>query len=358
MKRWTTALPLLLLGIVAGCSDSGTAPTACVFSEGPALDPTLSYILEVGTLSEDWGAVGLGVQPHALGTRGLTGVAPNDVDVVMNQAYIVNSGDNTISAVDLSSGRTRGCIETGTGTSPWAFAADPSNPLRGWVTTFTTGELLEVDLNHLKILRRITVGPALEGLLVTADRVQVTLTGFDLDTFTYGQGQVITYDKASLTETARVDVPTNPQFLLTGKDGRTHVVCTGDFGFPAPGSFGKIVRLEADGATVRDTLEMGGSPAKGTVSLDGIAYLVSYAGGVLAYDTGSFQVVHGIDDPLLPETGYMDVVAAGPTLFAVNFEEDAMAVVTLASEIRRDDVPLASDGPVALASRPSIAPQP
>lgn len=357
MKRWTAALPLLLW-IVAGCSDSGTAPTACVFGQGPALDPTQGYILEVGTLSEDWGAVALNIQPHAVETHGLTGVAPNDVDVVMNRAYILNSGDNTISAVDLSTGGTRGCIDTGTGTSPWAFAADPSNPLRGWVTTFTTGELLEVDLNHLKVIRRVTVGPALEGLLVTADRVQVTLTGFDLDTFTYGQGQVVTYDKATLTETARADVPTNPQFLLTGKDGRTHVVCTGDFGFPAPGTFGKIVRLEADGATVRDTLELGGSPAKGTVSLDGIAYLVSYAGGVLSYNTDSFQAVHGIDDPLLPETGYMDVLADGPTLFAVNFEKDAMAVVTLAGETRRDDVPLASDGPVALAARPPIAPQP
>lgn len=358
MKHLFAALPLLLAAVLGGCSDSGTAPTACAFGDGPALNPTLDYLLEVGTLSEDWGAVQLGVNPAPVGTHGLTGVAPNDVDVAMNRAYIVNSGDNTVSAVDLSTGETLGCIDTGTGTSPYTLAVDPSNGLRGWVTTFTSGELLEVDLNHLKVLRRVTVGPALEGLLVTADRVQVTLTGFDLNTFAYGQGEVVTYDKATLTETARAAVPTNPQVLLTGADGRTHVVCSGDFGFPAPGIFGRIVRLESDGATVRDTLDLGGSPAKGVVDQDGVAYLVSYVGGVLAYDTAGFQVVHGPGNPLLAETGYMDVAILGPTLFAVNFEEDAMAVVTLRSEIRRDDVPLDSDGPVALAARPAVAPQP
>jgi DNA-binding beta-propeller fold protein YncE len=282
-----------------------------------------------------------------LGERGLAGHVPNDLDIAGDRLYVVNSGDNTIGAIDLTSGRTIGCIDLGKSTNPWELFLDPSDPDRGWVSSFVSGEVLEVSLSELRVLRRKIVGPAAEGILVGTDRVVVSLTGFEGTEGSFGQGYVVFLDKASLAEVARLAVPTNPQFLFTGADARIHCVCTGNFG----STTGRVVRLEADGSAVRDTLALGGSPSRAALAGNGVAYVAAFYGGAMAYDTVSFTALRDATNPILSEPGYSDVAVVGDRVFLTNFDLDAVVEWDASLEEVVGGF-LAGDGPVAVAVRP------
>ncbi len=126
------AIAFLATLLVAGCSSGTEKPgSLCptLNDQGPVMDHTRAYLLVANSLGEDWLAAPLGAGDLApMAERGLTGRAPNDLDVVGDHLYMVNSGDNTISVVDIGSGITVGCIGTGAGSNPWEFAVDPSNP--------------------------------------------------------------------------------------------------------------------------------------------------------------------------------------------------------------------------------------
>jgi DNA-binding beta-propeller fold protein YncE len=329
---------------LGGCSSSSN-PVACVTAAGPALDAAHAYVIAASTLSEEWTAArrdagGLTALPR----RGLTGTAPNDLDVSGDRLFIVNSGDNTISAFDLTTGEAAGCIGTGTGTNPWELFVDPSDPDRGWVTTFLTGEILELDLAGMHVVRRRTVEAGLEGLFVTDTQVLVTLTGYQGSIGAFESGTVILLDKGTLEETERLRVPANSQFVFRGGDDRFHVVCSGDFG----GTPGSIARIEADGSAVRDTLALEGSPGRAVLGPDGIAFVVGYFGGLQVYDTVTFTA----GTPLSTDIGFYAAVVADTTLYAANFEQDAVTVFELTRGTVVQTLPMVGDGPVALALYP------
>ena len=117
---------------------------------------------------------------------------------------------------------------------------------------------------------------------------------------------------------------------------------------------GQVVRIEADWSAVRDTLALGGSPARawmtgadGTVAA-GTAYLTSYFGGILAYDTATFPVIHGMGDPVDDALGYMGLAIHGDRLFAANFETDTVTEFDLTT-LQEGGSFIAGDGPSVLA---------
>ncbi len=349
------------LTALAACSGTEAPGTFCptLDDQGPVLSPDSTYILVAHGLSEDWIAGSLsGTVPDLLSEPGLTGRTPNDMDVVDDKLYVVNSGDNTISVIDLSSGFTTGCIEVGTGTNPWEFMVDPTNPERAWVTTFLSGEILELDLPGTRVLRRRTIEPAMEGLFVTDSLVMVTLTGFEGTEGGFGEGSVAVLDKQTLDELRRLPVPTNPQFLFRGADGNIHVVCSGNFDISPSGISGQVARLTPDGSAVLDTLSLGGSPARAALAPDGTAFVTAFFGGLMAYDSMNFTVLNDINNPISPETGFTDVMVTGGTAYAANFDVDAILVVDVST--RSIDVStrsivgdlLVRDGPIAVALYP------
>jgi YVTN family beta-propeller protein len=339
---------VLALGALGtGCNDDESVTCPTVGTDGPALNPNQRWLVVAHGLSEDWMAVNLFAEPPVVRPeRGLTGRAPNDLDVVGDRIYVVNSGENSVTVIDAASGRVVGCIPTGAGTNPWEFAVDPEDSTHAWVSTFLSGEVLELSLNTFRVIRRVVVGPTMEGLWVGPDRVAVTLTGFDLTDFSYGQGLVVVLDKTSLAEVTRTPVPTNPQFLLRGADERVHVVCTGDFAAEP----GRVVRLEPTWAA-RDTLVLGGTPARGVVSASGTAYVAGYLGGVMSYDSESFTVLHDAEDPVVSGVGFTALTIGGTRLYAANFDADAVTVVRLSDGVVTGAIPV-HDGPSALAVYP------
>ncbi len=351
MKRPARLLTACLtLVLLASCGNDKKPGSTCplIGDRGPALTPGVVYLLTANSLGETWTAAPItgSAVPAVLAQHGLTGQAPNDLDVVGARLYIVNSVDNNVSVVNLTTGETVGCIDLGTGVSPWEFAPDPADADRGWVSSFVSGEVMELDLAAMKVVRRRTVGAGAEGLAVTADRVWVTLTGYDGAEGKFKDGTVVALDKASLTETARLPVPPNPQVAFVGADGRMQVICTGNFDDVA----GRVVRIETDASAVRDTLVLGGAAYRAALGPDGTAYVASYYGGLMSYDTGTFVALHDAGDPILPESGYSDVAVFDGRLYAANFDLDGVVVVDLATLTKVGEF-TTGDGPSAVAVR-------
>jgi len=336
-----------------GCNDHDTTvEPACRTEAGPALDPSHNHVVVVGSLSEDWTAVNTDGGLHRVGS-GLAGRSPNDADLIGGLLYVVNSLDNAVQVIDPATGATVGCIALGAGANPWELRPDPGRADRAYVTTFLGGQVLELDLSARTVLRRATVGAGLEGLLVTDTRVLVTLTGYAGSEGVFGQGYVVVLDKATLAETARLPVPTNPQFLLEVPDGGVHVICTGNFGNPPPAVYGTVARLTPDLAAVRDTLPLGGSPFRADVAPDGTVYVAAFYGGLLAYDANAFHVLRGPEAPIEGSAGYAAVAVAGDRVYAVNFDLDALVVVDTATQAVVNDL-VVGDGPVAVVWIPAV----
>jgi hypothetical protein len=212
-----------------------------------------------------------------------------------------------------------------------------------------SGEIIELDLSAMRVVQRKTVGPGAEGSLVTADHVAVTLTGYDGAENVYNNGEVVVLNLSDYSEVTRLEVPPNAQDIFTGADGLYHVVCTGNY----VDVFGQVVRIEADWSAVRDTLVLGGSPAVATLDADfagdqgRIAYLPSYFGGILAYDTLDFTVVHDINDPLRGDLGYLALAFFEGRLYAANFETDTVEEIDPETgEVLRSFI--SGDGPAVL----------
>jgi DNA-binding beta-propeller fold protein YncE len=352
-------LLIVLAGLAAGCSGTEEPGTFCPRGEasrGPALAADRGYLLVADGLSEDWAAARIdtgGATP--VGGRGLLGRAPSRLAARGREVLVVNSLDNAVQILDTATGITAGCIDIGRGTNPWDVCVDPADPSRAWVSTFLTGEIVEVDLDARRVLRRAVVEPGAEALLVTATRIAVTLTGYDGSTGEFGVGQVAVLDRATLAEIRRLDVPANPQHLFEGADGRVHVVCTGNYGNHDPETFGSVVRIESDWSVVRDTLDLGGSPARAAVAPDGTAYVAAFFGGLMTYDSAAFLPLRTAVNPLDPSAGWADVVTAGEYVHAVNFDLDAVAVIDPESGAIVGEF-LVGDGPVAAVWLPPLDP--
>jgi len=349
--RRAAAWIVVCIALGAGCGgDTTTTEPACRAESGPALDPALDHLVVIGSLSEDWTAVTTRNGLHRVGS-GLVGRAPNDVDHIAGLLYVLNSLDNSVQILDPATGATVGCIALGAGASPWELRADPDRDDRAYVTTFLSGEVLELDLAARRVLRRVMVGAGLEGLLVTKTRIVATLTGFAGSEGVFGQGQVIVLDKGTLNEVGRLPVPMNPQYLLRAPDGTIHAICTGNFGNPPPAVYGAVVRLEPDLTAVRDTLQLGGSPFRAEADTNGTVLVAAFYGGLMAYDATGFRVLHDADSPIEASPGYAAVTVVGDRAYAVNFDLDALVVIDVGTLAVVGDL-LVGDGPAALVFVP------
>ncbi|RJP73633.1 MAG: hypothetical protein C4524_14035 [Candidatus Zixiibacteriota bacterium] len=295
----STVLLLLSLFIsilfLAGCSeDSTTAPPLQQFTTSAWVVNSLSSTLSRVDL--DSGDVTVNVL--SLGTFA------NDIAVSGTMAYVVNSGDNQIQIVDLTTGQTDGTIEILLGMNPWAIAVDGSQ--RGYVTNYLTGNVSVLDLVSRQESDTLVVGTSPEGVCIHQDVLYVT--DVNLVWPVYGQGYVHAYSLPDLDHVAVIPVATNPQVVLPGPDGMIHVVCTGDFGAVT----GQVQLIDPATHSVVDSIALGEYPGSLAFS-QGVGFLgysrLDGTGAILSYDVFARQVLRGADNPIPVNSGVWDVVA-------------------------------------------------
>jgi YVTN family beta-propeller protein len=234
------------------------------------------------------------------------GLAPNRIRYGGGLLLLVNSTSDDLWVIDPATFTTLRRVEFTDGENPWdvAYLRDTLCA----VSLLIANQVALVNQSAGRILRRVPVGKSPQGLLAVGQRLWVANTGFDFDTYLYGQGTVSVVNVQTGTVAATIPVGTNPQALALSPDGTVHVLCTGNY----VDRFGIVYLLDTATLTVVDSLLLGGSPGDLTIAPDGIGYIAAGgwadSGEVFRYNAISRTVLNGAADPWHTARGAMAVV--------------------------------------------------
>jgi YVTN family beta-propeller protein len=200
---------------------------------------------------------------------------PNDVKILNDKAYIVNTGDNNVQMVDLEGLTTFGTIDIGDGTSP--EKVDFVGEDKAYVTCNFTNSVSVVDLVSLQVLNTIEVGVAPWGVAVTGNKAYVCNTNATFDVvsgaMSYGEATVSVIDVSTDSVIKTIPVGTNPTDIAISGD-KILVQCTGNYADVT----GKLVVIDSSSDTILKTIDLGTTPYGIATSPDGKAYLTAYEG--------------------------------------------------------------------------------
>ncbi len=235
------------------------------------------------------------------------GDLPNDIVIMSDVAYVVNSGSADLTVIDLTTDSVTDVIDLGTGNNPWSAAFYGDGLL--YVTNFETGSVSAVDLDSGSVVGSIGVGTAPEGLLAVGDRLYVANSGYTSGG--YEPGTVSVIDLGADTLVATVSVGINPQDLVVDPQGEINVVCTGDYW----STWGSVYCIDPLTLTVTDSISTGGTPGRAAISNTGLIYTAAGgwvdAGEVYLTNSLTNVVMHDSGDPLTTGTGATDIVIDG-----------------------------------------------
>ncbi len=276
---------IIIAALVVSCSDKST---------NPDISDTGEFLYVVNGLEETVSCIDLKEETVTNGLY-LTGQIPAEIQYRAGELFIVNSGDNSLSIVDLETDNTR-TIEIGDYRNPSHIEFIGAD--RAAVCNWVSGTVSFLDLSGDSVLSEISVGAGLWGMTEYEGRLYVGISNYDPATWSYGQGRVAVIDASTMTLLDSVEVGTNPGILFLDHQGELNVVCTGDY-FSV---FGEVCRVDPVTLEVMDSYEIGGSPGYEGLASDGMVYLG--AGGwvdeayVLKYDSEAESVLNGASNPI------------------------------------------------------------
>lgn len=281
MKHFLTTAVFLLILIFAGC-DSPVDPSVentsqTLYIMNGSAENLSKISLDDSTIVEDIVS---------------TGTVPNRVRIYDNRIYIVSSGDDNIKVVDPKKDKEiLQIIALSAGDNPWDIAF--ASKTKAYVSNLKTNTVAVIDLSAGTVTKRIDVGQSPEGMIYKNGKLYVANTGYA------GWGQPYAESSVSVinTSTDKVEktIPTfiNSQDLAFNKDGKLHVLSTGDY----VTNFGKIAIVDVSSATVTDSVILGGSPGDIAITKDGIGYCCAWGDGttgfLYSYNASTKAVLNG-----------------------------------------------------------------
>lgn len=234
------------------------------------------------------------------------GIVPNQIVVAGSFLLAVNSGSSNIQVFDRATLAELGTVELGPNRNPWNLVMADSAV--GFAANYATNTVSKFNLISRTVLGEFPVGQSPEGVAFARGKLWVCITGFDPNSFSYGQGQVAAVDPVSDSVIVRLNVGTNPQAIKNTPDGKLLVICTGDFGSIG----GSLYLIDPAGQTVTDSILTGGQPATAAVTFGNRAYLPAggYTGNgqVFKVNLSTKTVERGPANPILVGTGASDAV--------------------------------------------------
>lgn len=251
-------------------------------------------------------------------TSVMLGNIPNDVLVMGNNLYVINSGYNTLQEIDRNALQTlreiplQGCV------NPYSVSRIDDQRLA--VTGLISNNLAVIELPSGNLTLTRNFGLGLQSVTRHGNRIYVLSTGFAWPN--YGDGYLYALDAASYEILDSLFVGTNPQSIAFDSQNRAHVVCTGNYADIA----GSVVVLDPSSRTTIATLPLGGTPA--AISL-GSEYAFIAAGGwaedgyIYRYRLSDLAILNNASNPMLCGSGASDIVALPNNEFAVSCFMDA-----------------------------------
>ncbi|MFQ3599483.1 MAG: T9SS type A sorting domain-containing protein [Chloroherpetonaceae bacterium] len=252
------------------------------------------------------------------------GPVSNTILAFNSRLYVVNSGQFPNGAnASIQHGRLANFV---VGAAPIKTEPIPTNRNPYSITTFSvpTNETFGVVSNLLdssislyrmnaptfnanqdtiQFLRKISIGRrGPEGMVVVQtltapnEALVYIANAYNPETFDYDS--VVTVWKfynsgANDSLLTRIQVQLNPQDVVRDRNGRLHVVCTGNFGFGSPALFGKISVINPLTNNVVATIDVGGSPSSVVFNSQNIGIL---SGGfvsnrLIRYNANTFDTI-------------------------------------------------------------------
>lgn len=259
------------------------------------------------------------------------GETPNQVVYHDDYLYVVNSISANVLKIDRLTHQPVADIYLPIGSNPYFIAFGENY---GYVTGWVSGKIYEIDLSTNQLDRELEIGGYPEGILLADGLLYVTQTYFNPDDFSYGQGKIAIVDPAAFALERQVDVGTNPQWISRARDGRLHIVCTGNY----VDVEGSVYIYDPVSETVVDSVMIGGQPASLAISPQGVGYLA--AGGwidhgyIYSYDIQSGDIIRGPSNPILSGLGvtWMAVDSLG-FVYSCNFGDDTVSKLSPSGEM-------------------------
>ncbi len=247
---------------------------------------------------------------------------PGNAVVHGGKIYVAVSGADRILVLDASTLAPLDTLLTGVGTNPYAVAVDDNG--NAFASLFLTNEVVKFSAGGTEA-GRVTVGRAPEGMLIVDGRLYVANSGIRLSDYGYDPGTLTVLDAASLANLGSVPVGMNPQ-VMHEAEGELHVICTGNY-FSV---FGEVHVVSMAGLAPIDTVALGASPGYLEI-VDGVGYASDYFAGIASYRTSTRETLRSFADPIVfGGTGYAGMLAdeAGH-LYVTLYDDDILVRVRL-----------------------------
>jgi len=212
-----------------------------------------------------------------------------DIKVSGDKAYVVNTGDNNVQIIDLTSLKQTGLINVGDNTGPERIAFSDDN--KAYISCLYTNSVKAVDVSSQKVIKDIPVGVGPMGVAVTSKKAYVCNSAYDFASNSYGKGTVSVIDSSTDTVTKTLDVGINPLEAVTAGN-KVLILCTGNYA----DVMGKLCIIDTTSDTVK-TVDLGVGPSGIAVSPKNVAYMTTF-GGLISVDVASGAVIHDAGSPL------------------------------------------------------------
>lgn len=286
-------LPAFALLLVAACDGTTPADPDAAFLEGEvglvvnSTEQSLS-IFRLDDPSE--------VRQVPFGAEAQ--ISPTGISVRGTRALVPLGNAASVALVDLQRQRVERFFTFAGGNatgSAWVndTTALVANLRTSQVGRFTLGqEQARITEQSVKLVE----GPT--AIEVVAGRAFVVSSNYDMTTYTARQGTVTALDPNTLEVLGSVPVGINPTAAAVGPDDLLYVLNTGDYASPST-----VTVLHPATLAVVHTEERLFAGAGGiSIDANGLAYLSSFFGGTLVWDTRTRQFVRGADDPVCAKT--------------------------------------------------------
>jgi YVTN family beta-propeller protein len=299
---------LLMFTLFTGCEDEPKKEEAPVTA-------TALYVLNSGGQSISVVDLLDGTVYNNVAT---VGTWPNQLVFKDGKLYCVNTGSNNIMIFDVDDfAAAPEVIDLGNGRNPQNMVFVDDNI--AYVSCSLSESVLKVNVSTKTVLEEIDAGLGCTGIAFSEDKIYASNTAYDAATWGYGQGTVTVINTANDAVSSTINVETNPFSVGTAPNGMVHVVCTGDYW----SSWGKIKVIDPSTDTIVNTLDIEGSPGNICFSeADDMAFLTVWGSGCLSYNTETLTAVNDTSNFFLGKGGSGAAADGDGNIFVSVWDDD------------------------------------
>jgi hypothetical protein len=288
-----TLTALLLTAILAGCGDDKTGLNR-EFLDGTSNNPQIGLVVNSIGKALTLFQLGDPSNVHAIPFGASSAITPTGLALNGTHAAVPLGNAASVALVDLRAETIERVFTFPSGNATGAAFADATTLL---ATNLTENYLGKATLNQASsaITKTVAVGPAPTAVVMAGGRAFVISGNLDGNFTPIGNGIVTAVDPSTLDVLGTIEAGgTNTSAGAVAPNGLLYVVNTEDFVAEASVTIINPATLQA----VKTVPGFG--PGAGSIHIDdaGLAYLSSFGGGTVIWNTATEAFVRGPDNPV------------------------------------------------------------